>query len=178
MIVDRLLAIVAMLVAIRPLVRGVIGSGGDVSVRRVAMLVGGGVSAVVAAVGLLAVKELVFGEGGGATSFFVPSWFGGTLAFFGGMLGTSTLLAPRGPGGMSEDDAIRYAAQAVAMWTYLAAPRVTLVALGIVRLSRGSVPWSNMSLRWPRVVEGVALFGLAFVPRDALLGGLLTEVVR
>lgn len=177
--IDRLLAIVAMLVAVRPLVRGVMGSGGRISLRRLALLVGGGLCAVVASVGLLAVKVLLLGDDGlDARTFLVPSWYGGTLAFFGGMLGTSTLLAPRGPEGMSEDDAIRYATQAVAMWTYLGAPRVTLVALGVVRLSRGAVPWASTRVRWPRVVEGALLVAFVFVTRDPLLGGLLTEVTR
>ncbi len=174
MIVDRVLAVVAMLVAIRPLVRGVIGSDGQMSVRRLAMLVGGGLSAVVAAVGLLAVKALLLNE----PTFAVPTWLGGTLAFFGGLLGTSTLLSPRGEDGMSEDDAIRYATQAVAMWTYLAAPRVTLVALGLVRLSRGALPWTLTSARWTSLVEGGLLIALAFVPREPLLGDLVQHMTR
>jgi hypothetical protein len=166
-LVDRALAVLAMLVSIRPLLRGSLGSRSHLSWRRCLVLLAGGASALVGAVGLLALRHVLFGE-----AFFLPSWLGGTLAFFGGMLAVSTLIAGRGPTGLTEDMAIRYATQAVAMVLYVAAPRPALVLLGFTRLVRGVVPWSLGQHRHWRLLEGTVLLLLCLPARDASLGGL------
>ena len=92
-LLDRTVAVAAMLVSIRPLMQGLLGSGGSLSWKRVLVMVVGGLFGFLGAVGLLVTKRIVLGEG----EFFMPSWLGGTLAFFGGALGVSTLLSRRGP---------------------------------------------------------------------------------
>ena len=165
---DRILAVGAMLVSIRPLLRGALGARSHVSWKRAVVLAAGGLAALVGVLGLLAIRARLLGG-----PFYVPTWFGGTLAAFGGMLGVSTLVARRGPAGLSEDQAIRFAVQAAAMSLYLAAPGVALAFLGGTRLLRALLPWTSGGRRWPRAVEGLVLLGLAFVPRtDAALGGL------
>ncbi|HTE06197.1 MAG TPA: hypothetical protein VK824_08375 [Planctomycetota bacterium] len=166
-IIDRVLAVVAMLVAIRPLLAGSLGSRSHLSWKRSVVLLFGGGSALVGAVGLLALRNVLFGE-----HFYLPSWLGGTLAFFGGMLGVSTLIAGRGPNGLSEDSALRSATQAVAMVLYVAAPRPTLALLGLTRLLRSALPWTVSEKRGWRVVEGLVLLALCLIPRDESLGGL------
>lgn len=166
-IVDRVLAVVAMLVSIRPLLAGSLGSRSHLSAKRSIVLLFGGASALVAAVGLLALRHVLFD-----TPFYLPSWLGGTLAFFGGMLGVSTLIAGRGPNGLSEDSALRSATQAVAMVLYVAAPTPALALLGLTRLLRSALPWTISERRGWRIVEGAVLIALCFIPRDASLGGL------
>jgi len=166
-IVDRALAVLAMLVSIRPLLAGSLGNRSHLSWKRSVVLLFGGGSALVGAVGLLALRNVIFGE-----PFYLPSLLGGTLAFFGGMLGVSTLIAGRGPTGLSEDSALRSATQAVAMVLYVAAPRPALALLGATRLLRSALPWTVSERRGWRIVEGLALLALCFVPRDASLGGL------
>jgi hypothetical protein len=166
-IVDRVLAVAAMLVSIPPLLRGSLGSRSHLSWKRCVVLLAGGASALVGVVGLLALRHVIFSE-----AFYLPSWLGGTLAFFGGMLGVSTLIAGRGPSGLTEDMALRYATQAVAMVLYVAAPGPALLALGGTRLLRGALPWSPVRHRHWRLLEGTALLLLCFVPREPSLGGL------
>lgn len=166
-IVDRALAVLAMLVSIRPLLAGSLGNRSHLSWKRSVVLLFGGGSALVGAVGLLALRNVLFAE-----PFYLPSLLGGTLAFFGGMLGVSTLIAGRGPTGLSEDSALRSATQAVAMVLYVAAPRPALALLGATRLLRSALPWTVSERRGWRIVEGLALLALCFVPRDASLGGL------
>ena len=165
--VDALLAVVAMLVSIRPLMRGALGSRSHVSWRRGGFLVAGGLSAWIGVVGLLALRAQFLGE-----AFYLPTWLGGTLAFFGGMLGASTVLAGRGPQGMSESQALRLATQAAAMTIYLAAPLLALGGLGGTRLLRACLPFTYVRTRWMGVAEGVTLLLLCLVPRDGDLGGL------
>ncbi len=166
-LVDRGLAVLAMLASIRPLLAGSLGSRSHLSWKRSIVLLCGGASALVGAVGLLALRHVLFAE-----DFYLPSLLGGTLAFFGGMLGVSTLIAGRGPSGLSEDSALRSATQAVAMVLYVAAPRPALALLGATRLLRSALPWTTSERRGWRIVEGLALIALCFVPRDASLGGL------
>lgn len=167
-LVDRVLAAAAMLVAIRPLMRGALGSRSHLSWKRCVVLIGGGLTALLGVVGLLVVRTVFLGE-----QQFLPTAFGATLTFFGGMLGVSTLMAGRGEKGLSEDAAIRYVTQAAAMFLYLAAPRVTLGLLGLTRLLRATVPWSvTTHPRWAPIFEGVVLLALVAVPRDETIGGL------
>lgn len=166
-LVDRLLAVAAMLTAIRPLVQGVLGPRSHVSWRRALFVGAGGCSATLGVVGLLALRTLALGE-----PFYVPDWLGIALAFSGGMLGASTVLAGRAPDGMTEDRALRTATQAVAMTLYVAAPFLTLLALGVTRLGRGLFPWTVARARWSQLIEGLVLVALAFVVRDPTLGGL------
>ena len=60
--------------------RGGSGSGGRVSWRRWLVLTGGGVAAVLGLVGLLALRRQLLGH-----DFYLPTWLGATLAFFGGL---------------------------------------------------------------------------------------------
>ncbi|MHC5209394.1 MAG: hypothetical protein ACYTG2_01590 [Planctomycetota bacterium] len=170
-LVDRLLAVAAMLTAIRPLLHGSVGPRSHVSWKRCLVLLAGGVSALLGVVGLLLVWALLLDR-----PLYAPSWFGGTLAVFGGMLGVATLIVRRGPDGLSEDAAIRYATQAVAMCLYLAAPRVALLGLGLTRALRAVLPWTVTEHRWVRLAEGVILIALILVARDATLGGLRFQV--
>jgi hypothetical protein len=170
-LVDRGLAVLAMLVSIRPLLRGALGGRSHVSWKRGVVLVGAGLAALVGVVGLLALRARLLDD-----PFFLPTWFGGTLAWFGGMLGVAMLIASRPPEGLSEDTAIRYATQAAAMCLYVAAPQLTLVLLGLTRLLRASLPWTVSERRWLRLVEGLALLALSAVPREPTLGGLRQAV--
>jgi hypothetical protein len=167
-LVDRVLAVVAMLVAIRPLMRGALGSRSHLSWKRCVVLLAGGCGALLGVVGLLVVRAHLLGD-----PQFLPTALGATLVFFGGMLGVSTLMAGRGPTGLSEDAAIRYVTQAGAMFLYLAAPAVTLGLLGLTRLLRATAPWTVApSQRWAPILEGVLLLVLVAVPRDETVGGL------
>jgi hypothetical protein len=167
-LVDRVLAATAMLVAIRPLMRGALGSRSHLSWKRCVVLVGGGLTALLGVVGLLVVRARFLGE-----PQFLPTTLGATLTFSGGMLGVATLMAGRGPKGLSEDAAIRYVTQAAAMFLYLAAPRLTLALLGLTRLLRATVPWSlTAQPRWAPIIEGLVLLALVAVPRDETIGGL------
>ena len=167
-LVDRVLAAAAMLVAIRPLMRGALGSRSHLSWKRCVVLAGGGTTALLGVVGLLVVRARFLDE-----PQFLPTLLGTALTFTGGMLGVSTLMAGRGPRGLSEDAAIRYVTQAAAMFLYLAAPRATLALLGLTRLLRATAPWSVAAQpRWAPVIEGLALLALVAVPRDETLGGL------
>ncbi|MCB9897219.1 MAG: hypothetical protein H6825_04365 [Planctomycetes bacterium] len=165
--VDRLIAVTAMLLSLRRLLRGVLGSRSHVSWRRLLALLGGGCVAVLVCVGLLALRSLLLDE-----TFFLPRWLGFTLTFFGGMLGVSAILAGRAPNGMTEDAAIRTATQAVAMSIYVAAPLFTLGFLGVTSTARALLPWTAAQGRWLRVAEGLLLLALCFVERDPTLGGL------
>jgi len=164
---DRVLAVLAMLVAIRPLLRGSLGERSHISVKRALVLLWGGLTSLVAVVGLLALRTQVLHE-----DFFLPTWMGGSLAFFGGMLGVSTLMARRGSVGLTEDHAIRYATQAAAMSIYLATPIGALLLLGLTRTARSVLPWTVSQHRWLRLSEGLALLALCLVPREPTLGGL------
>jgi hypothetical protein len=167
-LVDRVLAAAAMLVAIRPLMRGALGSRSHLSWKRCVVLAGGGTTALLGVVGLLVVRAHFLDE-----PQFLPTLLGTALTFTGGMLGVSTLMAGRGPKGLSEDAAIRYVTQAAAMFLYLAAPRATLALLGLTRLLRATAPWSVAGPpRWAPIIEGLALLALVAVPRDETLGGL------
>jgi hypothetical protein len=166
-LVDELVAVVAMLASIRPILSGLQGSSNQLSWRRTSVLLGGGLGSWVGVVGLMALEVHFMGRG-----FYLPTWLGGTLAFFGGMLGASTLMAPRGERGMSEPQALRVATQSVAMTFYLAEPVVSLGFLGVTRLLRASMPWTLVRTRWVGVIEGLALLALCLVPRDETHGGL------
>ena len=166
-LVDRVLAVAAMLAAIPPLLRGSLGSRSHLSWKRALALVVGGLTALAGAFGLLLIHATVLGG-----PLYLPTWTGGTLAFLGGGLGVATLIAGRGPAGLSEEAAIRYAALAVGMTLYVATPRAALVLLGSTRLLRGLLPVEPPRRRWWRVVEGAALMLLCLVPREATLGGL------
>ena len=165
---DQLAALVAMLVAIRPIVRSAVGGTGRASPKRMIVLAGGAAAALTSVLGLLILRVLVLNE----DVFYLPTALGGTLAAFGGMLGVGVLLARRAPDGMSEDQAIHYATLAGAMSVYLAAPMIVLGLLGATRLLRAALPWTVTQARWWRAVEGVALLALMAVPRDDLVGGL------
>lgn len=165
---DRMLAVIAMLVAIRPLLRGSLGERSHISVKRAVVLLWGGLTALVGVVGLLALRTQLLGE-----PFYLPTWMGGCLAFFGGMLGVSTLMARRNSsGGLTEDHAIRYATQAAAMSIYVATPIGALLLLGVTRTARSAMPWTVSQHRWLRLAEGLLLLGLCLVPREPTLGGL------
>jgi len=167
-LVDRVLAVLAMLIAIRPLLRGVLGSRSHLSWKRGVVLLAGGTLAWVGAVGLLAVKAKLLGG-----PFFVTTWMGGTLAFFGGALGVATLLAGRGPTGMTEEAAIDWATQAAAMSVYVAAPQPVLALLALSRLVRALPPSLSPRRRMVLLVTGLLLAALAVLPRtDPTLGGL------
>jgi len=167
-LVDRVLAAVALLVAIRPLMRGALGSRSHLSWKRCVVLAGGGLTALLGVVGLLVVRARFLGE-----PQYLPSLPGSVLTVAGGMLGVATLMAGRGPIGLSEDAAIRYVTQAAAMFAYLAAPRAALALLGLTRLLRATVPWSVTARpRWASIIEGVVLLALVAVPRDPTIGGL------
>ncbi len=168
---DRLLAVAAMLATIRPLLRGGLGSRSHLSWKRAVVLACGGSAALVTVVGLLALHARLFGG-----PFFLPTWLGGTLAFFGGMLAVSALIAGRGETGLTEDAAIRCAIQAAAMVLYLAAPRAALVLIGGTLLLRALLPWTTERRRWPAVLQGAVLLALVAVPREPLLGGLRQPV--
>jgi hypothetical protein len=167
-LLDKVLAVVAMLTSIRPLLAGSLGSRSHFSWKRGVVLVAGGALAWVGAVGLLAVRAKLLGE-----TFYVTTWLGATLAVFGGALGVATLLAGRGPHGLTEEAAIDWATQAAAMSVYVAAPRPVLALLALTRLVR-AVPAGHPSRRRAQlVIAGVLLAAAAVVPRaDATLGGL------
>ena len=165
---DRTLAVLAMLLAIRPLLRGVLGTRSHLSWKRAAVLLAGGTLAWVGAVGLLAVKAKLLGG-----PFYVTTWTGGLLALFGGALGVATLLAGRGPSGMTEEAAIDWATQAAAMSVYVAAPQPVLALLALTRLVRALPPSLSSRRRTLLLVTGLVLAGLAVLPRtDPTLGGL------
>ncbi len=157
-----------MVTAVRPILRGTLGARSHLAWKRAAVLGIGGISAIVGAVGLMALRSLLFDA-----TFMVPTGLGATLAFFGGMLGMATVLAPRGAEGLSEDSAIRHATQALAMGLYVVAPRLTLLGLGGTRLARAALPWTVARARWLSVAEGLALVLLTLIPREETLGGLL-----
>jgi hypothetical protein len=164
---DRVLAVAAMLVSIRPLLAGSTTSSGRLSWRRGLVLGAGGTAAAVALVGLLALEAALLGR-----TFYLPSLLGGALAFFGGMLGVATLLVGRPPAGLTEDAALRNATLALAMTVYVAAPAAALAFLGLTRLARGVLPWTVTRARWVELLEGAVLLLLCLVPRDPTLGGL------
>jgi hypothetical protein len=170
-LVDRLLAVAAMLTAIRPLLHGSVGPRSHVSWKRCLVLLAGGLAALLGVVGLLLVWALLLGR-----TLYAPTWLGGTLAAFGGMLGVATLIVRRGADGLTEDAAIRYATQAAAMCLYLAAPHLALLGLGLTRTLRALLPWTVTQHRWLHVAEGLVLISLIFVPRDETLGGLRFQV--
>lgn len=169
---DRILAALAMLATIGPLMRGALGGRSHVSWRRALFLALGGLAAWIGVVGLLALAALFLDR-----PLFLPTWMGGTLAVAGGMLGAATVLAGRGEAGMSEALALRLATQAAAMVLYLAVPRSALLGLGLTRLLRACLPFTLVRTRWLGVVEGLVLLALAAAPRDETLGGLRREVV-
>ncbi len=171
--VDRLVAVVAMLSAIAPIVRAALHStaaGGERAVesfswKRAAVLLAGGLGALVGVFGLFLLKVELLGA-----EFFRPTWLGGTLSTMGGMLAVATLLASRD--GMTESAAIRHMTQAAGMAVYPAAPEVALAALGLTRLVRASLPWTLTQRRWAGFAEGACLLALCLVERDETLGGL------
>ena len=165
---DRLAALVAMFVAIRPIVRSAAGSSGRVSWKRIAVLVGGAGAALTSVLGLLILRVIVLRE----EVFFLPTALGGTLTAFGGLLGVAVLLARREPEGMTEDQAIHYATLGAAMSVYLAAPMLILGLLGATRLLRAILPWTVTQGRWWRALEGLALLALMAIPRGGEVGGL------
>lgn len=172
-LVDKVLALVAMLVVVRPIVASSLGTAGQVSWRRWAALGAGGAGALAAVVGLLVVRKLVLSE----EAFYLPTALGGALTGFGGMLGVAVLLARRPPGGgMSEDAAIHHATLAGAMAAFLAAPVLVLGLLGLTRLGRACLPWTVTQGRWIRAAEGVVLLALCLLPRGATVGGLRQAV--
>lgn len=171
--VDALLAVVAMLTALRPLLRGALGSDGGLSWRRALVLAGGGLASLMAVVGLAALEHHFLGR-----AFWLPTWLGGSLAWFGGMLGTSTLLSPRGPKGLDESGALRVATQSLSMTFYIVEPLVSLGFLGATRLLRACLPWTIVRRRWLGIAEGLVLLALCLLPRDETLGGLRREVAR
>lgn len=170
---DKLLAVVAMLASIRPLMHGVLGTRSHVSWRRALVTLAGGFAGTIGLVGVLALKNQLLD-----LPFYLPTWLGGTLAFFGGMLAVSTILAARAAegasDGLTEDAAIHTATQAVAMTLFIAAPVPTLALLGMTRVLRATLPWTVSRTRWPRAVEGTVLLLLCAIPRadDPTLGGL------
>ncbi len=167
LLLDELMAVLAMLTAVPAIQRGLQGSSSQLSWRRTSVLVGGGLGSWVGVTGLMALETHFLGR-----PFFLPTWLGGTLAFFGGMLGTSTLLAPRGQRGMSEPQALRVATQSVAMTFYLAEPVASLLFLGSTRLLRAAMPWTIVRTRWRGILEGLVLLALCLAPRDDTHGGL------
>jgi hypothetical protein len=154
-LVDKLVAVVAMLVAIRPLARSMLSSDGHVSWARALTLLAGGPAALTWTVGLLALRAELLGD-----PFLVPNLLGGCLSVFGGMLGVATVLAKRGQGGMSEDAALRNITLAVAMVLYVAVPALALAGLGLTRLMRATLSWTLVRIRWATAVEGLSLLGL------------------
>ena len=165
---DKILAVVAMLTAIKPLLAGALGSRSHFSWKRAVVLIAGGTLAWVGAVGLLAVKAKLMGG-----PFYVTTLLGAMLAFFGGALGVATLLAGRGPDGMTEESAIDWATQAAAMSVYVAAPQPALALLALTRLMRAVPPSLARRRRTLLLVTGVIFAALAILPRsDPTLGGL------
>lgn len=167
-LLDRLLAVLAMLTAIRPLLAGALGARSHLSWKRGVVLTAGGTLAWVGAVGLLAVRAKLW-----ETTFDVTTWLGATLAFFGGALGVATLLAGRGEHGLTEEAAIDWATQAAAMSIYVAAPRSALALLAGTRLLRALPPGQPSRRRAQLLIVGVLLAVTALLPRtDPTLGGL------
>ncbi len=165
---DRVLAVMAMLVSIRPLLRGTLGSRSHLSWKRAVALAAGGGLAWTGAVGALAVQAKLLGG-----PFYVTTWLGGTLAFFGGALGVATLLAGRGPSGMTEAAAMDWAVQAGAMPFYVVAPRVALALFALTCLVRALPPSLPRRRRTGLLLGGLLCAALAAVPRtDPTLGGL------
>jgi len=165
---DKVLAVLAMLTAVRPMLAGALGSRSHLSWKRAVVLSSGGALAWVGSVGLLAVKAKLLGG-----PFYVTTWLGATLAVFGGALGVATLLAGRGPHGLTEEAAIDWATQAAAMSVYVAAPRPVLGLLALTRLLRAVPTGQPPRRRTLLLLEGVLLAAAAAVPRaDATLGGL------
>ena len=165
---DKILALTAALTAIQPLLAGSLGSRSHFSWKRWLVLVAGGTLAWVGVVGVLAVKAKLLGG-----PFYVTTWMGATLACFGGALGVATLLAGRGPHGLTEEAAIDWATQAAAMSFYVAAPRPVLGLLALTRLLRAVPAGQPRRRRTQLIVVGLLLAAAAAVPRaDATLGGL------
>lgn len=175
-LVDRLLAVTAMLMTLRVVLRGASGPSSHPSWRRLAVLGAGALAGPVGTVGLLALRFQVFGD----DPFYLPDVLGVALAAFGGLLGVATLLARRADGGppepnqrgLTEDQAIAHATLAGAMIVYVALPVVALGFLGLTRLLRAALPFTVDRHRSRHVVEGLVLIGLAAVPREYTLGGL------
>ncbi len=172
-LVDKLAAVVAMLVAIRPIIAACSSTSGQLSWRRALVLMSGGVFALAAVTGLLVVRLLLLDE----PNLFLPTRLGGTLTVFGGMLGLATVLAGRrtaiGEGiRLSEDSAIRHAVLSMAMSIYPAAPTLAAAAAGITYLGRSLMPWTRSHAGWARIVEGSLMLLLCIVPRDETVGGL------
>ena len=157
-LLDRTLAVAAMLVCVGPLLRGLLGGASHLSWPRVCALAAGALASFTWTTGLLALRAELLAE-----PFVMPNLLGGALACFGGMLGVATLLARRGPEGMTEQDALRNATLAAAMALYVAAPTVTLGALGLTRLLRATLPWTLVRFRWTGAVEGVVLLLLGLL---------------
>lgn len=167
-LVDRTLAVLAMLASIRPLLRGTLGSRSHLSWKRGVALGAGAAMGWVGAVGALAVTARLLGG-----PFYVTTWLGATLTCFGGALGVATLLAGRAPAGMTEEAATDRATQAAAMSFYVVAPQVTLALFGLVQVVRAAPPSLPRRRRAGLLVAGFGSVLLALVPRvDPTLGGL------
>lgn len=173
-LVDRVLAVVAMLVAVRAVMHAFPGRAP--SWKRVLVLGAGAVAGPIGTVGLLFLRHRLFDEG----PLFVPSLLGAALAAFGGVLGIATLVASRadpsaerrGDDGLTEDQALSQATLASAMLLYVAMPRVALVFLGLTRLGRALLPFTVDRHRTRHLIEGAVMLVLSAVPRDPTLGGL------
>lgn len=167
-LLDRGLAVLAMLASIGPLLRGTLGSRSHLSWKRAVALGAGATMGWVGAVGALAVTARLLGG-----PFYVTTWLGATLTCFGGALGVATLLAGRAPTGMTEESATDRAVQAAAMSFYVVAPQLTLGLFGLVQVVRAAPPSLPRRRRTALLLLGLACGLLAPVPRvDPTLGGL------
>lgn len=145
-----------MLSSLRPILLGALSTTSHVSWQRMLALLAGAVAAYTWTVGLLALRSYLFSE----QPFLLPNELGSALAAFGGMLGVASLLARRGEGGMTEQNAIRCATQAGAMALYVAAPVLATGALGLTRLLRATLPWTLVRMRWRGTLEAAVLLVL------------------
>ncbi|GJM22293.1 MAG: hypothetical protein DHS20C15_22080 [Planctomycetota bacterium] len=175
-LVDRVLAVTAMLLSLKAVLHGSSGPGNQPSWRRLMVLAGGALAGPVGAVGLLALRFQLLDDG----PFFLPDVLGVTLAAFGGLLGVATLLARRADSGavekrergLTEDQAIAHATLSATMILYVALPVFALCFLGLTRLMRAALPFTIDRNRTRHLVEGLVMIGLAAVPREHTLGGL------
>ncbi len=161
---DHLLAVLAMFISGKVVVRGSLGSHGVPSWRRMAIILLGGCFAVFGLVGLLVCRTLLLGE----TAFLLPTSLGAMVAFFAGLSGAGVMLIPRGEGGMTEYGALRAASFSIAMWCFPAFPRFALIALGSIRLVRSLLPSAVTNSRNLWVAEGVLMILLGSLPSTVM----------